>query len=403
MRSRTDCIISKSQVHQWAEGWLSDAFKWRYEGTKCTASVIYQVLMLAASRVVSIFAACRDLADAPCGQTIRDVLGLLLPPMAALERRANEALVSQLPKAFRRRSWRIAIDLTLIPYHGQPLRDEKELVHSKPKSGTTKFHAYATAIVVHQGLRYTLALTHVERGELMKDVVQRLLAIVRKRKIKVRFLLLDKGFFSVAVISYLKRAQQKFLIPVVIRGRKPKGKKPPTGLRALLQKRDGRYRHTLTGQRVKGKSPTTDISVCVTTKSYTYEKTGEPMEKKLLFAVHGVSGQPHEIREQYRKRFGIETSYRQANQARIRTCTRCPRLRLLYFAIALVLRNVWVWIHFQLAKEKHSDEPEVFLELLRFSELLNWITQTVQAQLGADKTEGLDRKTVERVTGMAGV
>lgn len=402
MRSRTDYIITKAEVHQWAESWLSAAFGWRYQGTKCTASVIYQVLLLAASRVVSIFAACRDLADAPCGQTIRDVLGELLPPMAELERRANRALVSQLPKVFRRRSWRMAIDLTLIPYHGKPLRHEKELYHCKPKSGTTKFHAYATAIVVHQGLRYTLALTRVERNEPMKDVVQRLLAIVRQRGVKVRFLLLDKGFFSVAVISYLKRAGEKFIIPVVIRGRKPKRNKPPQGLRALLQKRDGRYRHTLTGQRVKGKQPKAEISVCVTTKHGTYEKTGEPMQKTLLFAVQQVPGQPHEIRETYRKRFGIETSYRQLNQARIRTCTRCPRLRLLYIAIALVLRNVWVWIHFQFAKHKNRDEPEVYLELLRFSEMLLWITQIVQAYLGADKTEGLDRKTYERVMGMAG-
>jgi len=40
------------------------------------------------------------------------------------------------------------------------------------------------------------------------------------------------------------------------------------------------------------------------------------------------------------------------NEARIRTCTRDPRQRLLFVGIALVLRNVWVWLHFKLAKEK---------------------------------------------------
>jgi hypothetical protein len=43
------------------------------------------------------------------------------------------------------------------PYHGRP--DKDELLHSAPKSGTTKFHAYATAYVVHSGFRDTLALT----------------------------------------------------------------------------------------------------------------------------------------------------------------------------------------------------------------------------------------------------
>ena len=141
-----------------------------------------QILLIAAARAVSVFAVCRDLADAPCDQTIRNVLEETLPEMAELERRLNHTLVTDLPKALRRKSRMIAIDLTLIPYHGQPHEDEKEIYRSSPsqasQSGTTHFHAYATAVVVHKGHRYALALTHVEYGESMKDVVQRLLATV---------------------------------------------------------------------------------------------------------------------------------------------------------------------------------------------------------------------------------
>ena len=109
-----------------------------------------------------------------------------------------------------------------------------------------------------------------------------------------------------------------------------------------------------------------------------------------------------EIRETYRKRFGIETSYRQMNEARIKTCTRDPRLRLLFVGIALVLRNVWVWIHFRFAKGKYSAEPQLFLELLRFKEMLYWITQVIQHALGADKTLGSIAKPTNdscRITG----
>ena len=136
-----------------------------YEGTKCTASTILQVLLIAASRMVSIFAACRDLADAPCDDTLRNALAASLPDISELERRLNLALVTKMPKALFRKSRRIAIDLTLIPYHGQPMFDKKEIYRSTPKSGTTHFHAYATAAVVHKGHRYTLALVHVEYGE----------------------------------------------------------------------------------------------------------------------------------------------------------------------------------------------------------------------------------------------
>ena len=397
MRSRPDYIVTKDEVHGYANHWLSTALRLEYEGTKCTASTLFQVLLIAAARVVSIFAACRDLADAPSDQTIRNALAASLPEMTELERRLNRALVTELPKALHRKARMIAIDLTLIPYHGQPLRTRREIYRSRPKAGTTHFHAYATAVAVHKGHRYTLALVHVEHGESMKNVLQRLLSIVRRRDIRIKFLLLDKGFFSVESLFYLKRARLGFIIPAVARGRKPKGRKKSTGLRAMLNKKHGYYRHTLStgGGR---KKRTTRLTICVASKYFRHKKSDKRRRKKLLYAVWKVRLTPRDIRETYRKRFGIETSYRQMNEARIRTCTRDPRLRLLFVGIALVLRNVWVWLHFKLAKRKWSEEPQLFLELLRFKEMLLWITQVVQRLLHADQRQGIELQTYQRMT-----
>ena len=397
MRSRQQYIITKDEVHGYANCWLEKSLGLEYEGTKCTASTLLQVLLIAASRMVSIFAACRDLADAPCDQTIRNALEATLPGITELERRLNRSLATELPKALFRKSRRIAIDLTLIPYHGQPYQDEKEIYRSKPKSGTSHFHAYATAAVVHKGHRYTLALTRVEYGEKMKVVVQRLLAIVRRRQVKVRFLLLDKGFFSVEVISYLKRAKVGFIIPAMLRGRKPKGRKKATGLRALRKKKNGYYQHTLTGK-VGEKQRSIRVTICVASKYYTHKKSDKRRRKKLLYVIWKVRLTPREIREAYRRRFGIETSYRQMNEARIKTCTRDPQLRLLFVGIALVLRNVWVWLHFKLAKGKWDDEPQLFLKLLRFREMLLWITQVVGKLLGADQCNGIEYEAYQRLT-----
>ena len=396
MRSRGDYIVTKDEVHGYANHWLGTALRLEYEGRRCTGSTLIQILLIAAARVVSVYAACRDLADAPCDQTVRNALAESLPEMAELERRLHRALATKLPKALRRKSRMLAIDLTLIPYHGQPHEDEKEIDRSSPKSGTTHFHAYASAVVVHKGHRYTLALTHVEQGEAMKDVVQRLLAIVRRRDVKIKFLLLDKGFFSVEVISYLKRAGHGFIIPAVPRGRKPKRGKKHTGLRALLKKNHGYYAHTMLSN-AGGKRRSTKITICVASKSYRHKKTDKRRRKKLLYAVWKVRLTPREIRELYRKRFGIETSYRQMNEARIRTCTRDPRQRLLFVGIALVLRNVWVWLHFRFAKRKWEAEPQLFLELLRFNEMLLWIAQVVQRLLGADQQIGIERQAYQRL------
>ncbi len=403
MRSRNQYIITKDEVHGYANHWLSLSLKLEYEGTKCTASTLLQILLIAAARTVSIYAACRDLADAPTDQTVRNALEASLPEVLELERRLNRSLCTHLPKALFRKSRRIAIDLTLIPYHGQPHDDEKEIYRSSPKSGTTHFHAYATAAVIHKGHRYTLALLRVEHGAKMKDVVQQLLKIVRSRGVKVRYLLLDKGpcfpkiLVSVEAITYLKRAQLGFIIPAMVRGRKPKGRKKATGLRAIRRKKNGYYRHTLKGK-VGGKQRTTRVTICVASKGYTHKKTGKRRTKKLMYVVSKVRLTPREIREMYRKRFGIETSYRQMHEARIKTCTRDPKLRLLFIGIALVLRNIWVWLHFKLAKGKWSEEPELFLELLRFREMLLWISQIVGKLLHADEKQGIEYEEYERLT-----
>ena len=106
-----------------------------------------------------------------------------------------------------------------------------------------------------------------------------------------------------------------------------------------------------------------------------------PITQKLLFAVWRVNGSPTEIRELYRKRFGIETSYRQMRQARIYTCTRNPHLRLFFLAIGLILRNLWVWIHQTRLSEGTGKNFKVHLERLRFKRMLGWIVHEIVALL----------------------
>ena len=85
------------------------------------------------------------------------------------------------------------------------------------------------------------------------------------------------------------------------------------------------------------------------------------------------------IRELYRLRFGIEASFRQMRQARIYTCTRNSRLRLFFLAVALILRNLWVWIHHTLLAEGSGDTMILHLELLRFNRMLEWVVREIVA------------------------
>lgn len=316
-----------------------------------------------------------------------NALVVTLPEYHEMEKRLNAALVDGLPKALRRRPQTLAIDLTLIPYHGQPYRDPEEIYRSQPKSGTSHFHAYATCYVVRKGHRFTVALTPVPRGERMEEVVRRLLRMAGAEGVKCRLLLLDRGFYSVAVIRYLQSARVPFLMPVVQRGRKPNKGKPATGTRAFAAwKKSGWSTHTLKTPKATKYGKTATVGICVSCGNFAgkWKRHGR---RTFVYAYWGFHpGSTRWVRETYRKRFAIETTYRQMNEARIRTCTRNPLLRLFFFGLAMILRNVWVWFHLTKLSDRHGRRLTVHLERLRFRDLLLHLQRVVEATLGITQT-----------------
>jgi hypothetical protein len=377
MRSRRNSRVSSAEVQQWALQRLVEARLLKDHGWLCTAVVVWNVVLRAAARMISVLAACRDLAKAPSQQAVFDALEDGLPrTLQVLEKRLNWALLSAWPRRLQRRLWEVAIDWHLVPYYGQPHQSRNEIYYGKPRQGTTKFHAYATACIVQYGQRYTVALTWVRRHESTVTALRRLLTRIREIGLKIKRLLLDRAFFNMPVTEYLQQQNLPFLMPVMFRGRRPKKKRVTTGLRWIKRQNAGWYGHTLKN----GKRQVT-LKVCVAYRTHRNRKDKKRVQQKLLFAAWRVHGSPTEIREGYRKRFGIESSYRQLRQARIYTCTRNPRLRLVFVALGLILRNLWVWIHATHLAQGQEPTMTLRLERLRFKRLLDWIGQAVVAIL----------------------
>ena len=359
---------------------------------KCTLAILIHVVCAAAARLTSIYAAGGQLKDAPSSETVRTALLSTLPEYAKLQKGVNRALVADIPKALRKRKQHIAIDLHLVPYYGQPFQDAKEIYRSQAKAGTHSFHAYASAYVIYHGQRFTVALTPVEYCEDMKDVVQRLLTLARKAGVRPSLLLLDRGFYSIDVIRYLQCARVPFLMPAVARGRKPAANAPAKGIRAFqLWKRGGWGEHTL----VAGKKKAT-VSICVHCgnrrgkgrKGVKPKGKGKGKAKNRgryawVYAYWGINPTSTRwVKETYRSRFGIETSYRQLNEARIKTCTRNPHVRFFFIAVALILRNVWVWLHWELLSTPRRGRRRLRLERLRFKAMLLWLLHVAESVLG---------------------
>lgn len=378
MRSTNYRTVTTRKVHDLAAGWIAEYLEFGDYGRRCKLSILISVLLFAAARAKSIADACLRLRDAPCGQTIFNALAAWLPLHAILERRLNAALAAKLPGSFRKKRQRLAIDVTEIPYHGEPHKDPRELRRSKPKGGSTHFHAYATVYVVRHGGRFTLAMTYVWKNDTMRDVVRRLMQKVAEIGVKVDFLLLDRGFYSLEVVRYLKRARYPFLMPVVRRGRRPKCPEKAQGpWKFSTWKRSGWATHALAN---KGRREMVDICVAIDNYAGRWGKHGR---RKLVYACWGIRrAAPAWIRETYRRRFGIESSYRQMNQGRIRTCSRNPVLRLLFVGIALILRNAWVLIHRTLLADHCGRKLEIHLERLRLTTLLLHLQHYAEDLLG---------------------
>jgi putative transposase len=68
-------------------------------------------------------------------------------------------------------------------------------------------------------------------------------------------------------------------------------------------------------------------------------------------------------------------------QARIATTTRDPVLRLLFVGLALLLRNVWVWLHWEVLSHPRRGGRRIDLDQLPFRAMLLWLQHVAEALL----------------------
>ena len=98
---------------------------------------------------------------------------------------------------------------------------------------------------------------------------------------------------------------------------------------------------------------------------YSHGKYKRHGVKRFAYAVLGdVTCPLHQVYEEYRQRFGIESSYRLMNQVRARTASRDPALRLLFVSIAFILLNLWVYLKWMLGSPRQGGryiQPHFFI------------------------------------------
>jgi Transposase DDE domain len=332
-----------------------------------TVRDLFEILVRTASRGESIEQTVRGLEGTPSSNGIRYHLEKL-DDMNSLEQQLNAALQSRIPPKLRNRSHRLAIDLHLIPYYGKPTDIEANYVYrSQAKAGTTRFFAYATVYAICRNKRVTLAIHAVPCTETLVATLTYLLAIIHPLQMRIELLCLDRGFYSVPIIRWLKALNFPFLMPAVIRGK-------TGGTRALLTGRKS-YATDYTINSPKYGSITCQMRVvCGYHKGF----KGQHGIRYLVYATHRVKIALNQLHHYYRQRFGIETSYRLKNHCRIRTTTKNPVLRLLFVALAFILVNLWVYLLWHFISRSRRGGQLVYHALFPLNIMLQFLSTAVE-------------------------
>lgn len=333
--------LSTQKVLQHTQEVLEEKLPLKAEGYKCTTDDLFKVLLGVAATKSTVEAVCADLVGTPDPQTIRGYFNeqLCVEELPELEAQLNAALAAEVPGHVRRQRQEVAIDYHDRPYYGKGEQGRELWVRGKAKDGTTRFYRVATAYLILNGLRVTLALRFVLPDDDAVSVVDRLLHRVHAQGIRVSCLLLDKGFESIALMEYLTRQGQAALIACPIRGTRG-------GTRALCQGRKS-YTTTHPFKDKHGKEFTAPVLVCRVFT--TARRTGRLHRQAewLLFLELGLTLSPRYGRHLYRRRFGIETSYRCEGQVRGWTTAKNPAYRFVLLALAFVLLNVWIFLRWR--------------------------------------------------------
>jgi putative transposase len=255
-----------------------------------------------------------------------------------------------------------------LPYYGQPNEAEAPYIYrSQAKAGTTSFFAYATVYVIRAHRRVTLAIHAVQRGETMVAIITRLLDAMNPLAVKVERLYLDRGFYSVPVIRWVMALKLPFIMPAIIRGK-------TGGTRALCNgRRSYQTPYTLSSTDY-GSVTCPMVVIC----RYRNGAQGKHGIQYLLYVVYRANVAWSQVHRHYRYRFGIETSYRIKNQARIRSTTKNPVLRLLYVALAFILVNLWVYLLWQAVSVTRRGGRQVFQARFPLKTMLSFIRQAVE-------------------------
>jgi len=369
--TKTSLKLTDEDTRQAALERLSTYLPLQVSGYECSPETVFDVLIKAAISGQTIETVCNGLANMVDGETIRGYLNeqIRVDDLHRLEQQVNQALVSGLPRRILKPKLEIAIDLHDEPFYGHSAELLALTCGGKAHKGTTRFFRVATAYVIYKDMRLTLGLLFVRPEDDIAEIVAALLRRLRILGLKVRRLYLDKGFCAMPVLRYIEQSGWPAIIACPIRGKKG-------GTRGLCQGHKSYYtQHTFKSQ--QNGSFTAPVAVVRTYTSHKRSKRKKRRATWLVFVVLNCNFNPTRVRHLYRKRFGIETSYRCMRQVRAWTTSRNGALRFLLMSLAFILVNLWVELRHRFCQLKQRGRRKIDPKRFELQRLVSFLKQAI--------------------------
>ncbi len=188
--------LSETAVLQAARSRVAEFLPLKAEGYSCTIEQLLDVLLAVSAQKDTIEQVCADLQIKVGAESIRVYFNeqLQVGNLPQLQEAVNRALQKSLSRDVKGQSLEVAIDFHDQPYYGKTEQGKGLWVGGEAKNGTTKMYRVATAYVIGNGHRLTLAIKFVLPGERAKEVVEYLLLQLQTVEIRIKCLYLERRF-----------------------------------------------------------------------------------------------------------------------------------------------------------------------------------------------------------------
>jgi putative transposase len=365
-------ILSDTSTREFAIERLKAHIQLQASGYSCTTDQVFDVLIRAAVTHQTIETVCQELQEMVDGETIRGYLNeqIKANDLLGLEQQVNQALVVGIPRRLWKARIEVAIDLHDEPFYGHSADLLAYTCRGEATKGTTRFFRLATAYVIFKDMRLTLALLFVKPGDNLPDIVAALLRRLRHLEFKVRRLYLDKGFCTIPILRYLAEQKWPAILACPIRGKRG-------GTRALCQG----HRSYLTEHTFKSQphgAYTVPVAVVRTLTSHKRRKHGSRRVQWLVFVLLNSKVSARLARKLYRRRFGIETSYRCMRQVRAWTTSRNAALRFFLLSLGFLLVNLWVELRWRFCQIKCQGRRQLDLNRFRLQRMVGFLNRAIE-------------------------